>query len=53
MAMIKLLNGTRTCYFPTDMHQPIHNTIDSVRNPKYGYSRQSLIITVTKGHSKR
>ena len=40
------------CYYPTDMQPLIHYTIDSVRNLKYGYSRQSMIITVTKGHSK-
>ena len=53
LTMKKLLGGTRTCYFPIDMFPPIHSTTDSVRHLKFGYSTQSLIITVTKRHSKR
>ena len=53
LTMIKLLSGTRTCYFPIDMHPPIHYNTDSVSQLKFGYSRQSHIITVSKGHSKR
>ena len=53
LTMIKLLSGTQTCYFPIDMKPQIHQITDSVCKLKFGYSKQSLIITVTKGHSKR
>ena len=49
----KVTEWIRTCYYPIDMHPPINSTTDSVRKLKFGYSRQSLIISVTKGHSKR
>ena len=42
--MIKLQSGTRTCYFPIDMHPPIHQTTDSSHKLEFGYSKQSLIL---------
>ena len=39
--------------FPDWYAPTIHKTTDSVRQLKFDYSTQLLIITVTKGHSKR
>ena len=49
----KVTEWDSNLFFPIDMHPLIHQTTDSVRQLKFGYSTPSLIITDTKEHSKR